>query len=152
MWTSVIAVLGTLAGAVVTGLLQRLIARADRADAQAVQARRDRMEAATALAVAVSDHRRAMWVRRHAEITGVSDERMQELRDEAHRTRSAITEPAVRLRLLFTDARVQAAAAQAAEATYRMRDAAGLDDLNTMRGTALAAHDDFVHAVGAHLA
>ncbi|MDJ1138163.1 pRL2-23, partial [Streptomyces iconiensis] len=61
MWTSLVAVIGTLAGALVSGLLQHRVARTDRSDARAEQLRRDRMDAVTALARSVSDHRRAMW-------------------------------------------------------------------------------------------
>ncbi|WP_030547687.1 hypothetical protein [Streptomyces albus] len=151
MLTTVIAVLGTLAGALVSGLLQHRAARSDRADARGEQLRRDRMDAVTALAVAVSDHRRSMWNRRNAELTGAPAARIEELRDEAHRTRSAITDPAVRLRLLIADEAVRAAAVEATEATYRMRDAADVAGLQSMRRAALSAHDDFVNVAGAYL-
>ncbi|MFH8404474.1 pRL2-23 [Streptomyces sp. NPDC018019] len=151
MLTSVIAVLGTLAGAAVSGLLQHRAARTVRADARAEQQRRDQMNAVTALAVALSDHRRAMWEVRDADLTGQSPQRIQELRDESHRTRSAITDPAVRLRLLITDETVRAAATAATTATYVMREAADLDELQALRRGALEAHDAFVAAAGVFL-
>ncbi|MDJ1136390.1 pRL2-23 [Streptomyces iconiensis] len=152
MWTSLVAVIGTLAGALVSGLLQHRVARTDRSDARAEQLRRDRMDAVTALARSVSDHRRAMWQVRDAELTGQSAERVEELRDESHRTRSEITDPAVRLKLLFTDSAVRTAAQEAAQATYRMRECTTLDQLQAGRAAALAAHDDFVSVCGDFLA
>ncbi|MFH9106134.1 pRL2-23 [Streptomyces albus] len=152
MWTSVIAVLGTLAGALASGLLQHRAVRAERADARAEQLRRDRMNAVTALAVAVSDHRRAMWEVKDAELTGADAQRVIELRDESHRTRSAVTDPAVRLRLLVDDAAVREAAAEAVKATYRIRDAEDLTALQASRRAALEAHDTFVNQAGTFLA
>lgn len=151
MWASVVAVIGTLAGSIVTGLLQRRAARADRQNAQADQRRTEQIQAVTALAKAVSDHRRAMWEVRDAQLTEAGEDRVRELRDESHRTRSEITEPAVRVRLLHGDA-VRAAAHEAVQSTYRMRDASSLDVLETLRAAALLAHDDMVDAAGRALA
>ncbi|MEU7201425.1 pRL2-23 [Streptomyces sp. NPDC045470] len=151
MLASVIAVLGTLAGAAVSGLLQHRAARMERVSARSEQQRRDQMNAVTALAVALSDHRRAMWEVRDADLTGQSAQRIQELRDESHRTRSAITDPAVRLRLLISDGTVRTAAAAATTATYVMRDAVDLAELQAMRRSALESHDAFVNTAGAFL-
>ncbi|MET9293832.1 pRL2-23 [Streptomyces sp. NPDC003077] len=151
MWSTLIAVVGTLAGALVSGLLQHRVARADRIEARREQVRRDRMHAVTSLATALSDHRRAMWELYDATLTDQPAQRVQELRDESHRTRSAITEPAVRVRLLIADEAVRAAAAQATTATYVIRDATGLDDLQARRHAALCAHDAFVDAAGTFL-
>ncbi|QHF97570.1 pRL2-23 [Streptomyces sp. NHF165] len=152
MWTSLIAVIGTLAGAILSGLLQHRVARSDRADAQAEQLRQHRMDAVAALAVALSDHRRAMWQLRDAQLTDQPHQRVEELLDESHHTRSAVTDPAVRLRLLIADPTVRAAAAEAVQATYRMRDAASLDVLQVQRRAALDAHDAMVEAAGRALA
>ncbi|WP_301124561.1 pRL2-23 [Streptomyces cacaoi] len=152
MWTSLIAVVGTLAGAIVSGLLQHRVARTDRADARADQLRQHRMDAVTALAVALSDHRRAMWQLRDAQLTDQPDQRVEELLEESHHTRSAVTDPAVRLRLLIADPAVRAAADEAVQATYRMRDAASLDVLQAQRRAALDAHDAMVEAAGRFLA
>ncbi|WP_030883755.1 hypothetical protein [Streptomyces sp. NRRL S-1868] len=152
MWTSLIAVVGTLAGAIVSGLLQHRVARTDRADARADQLRQHRMDAVTALAVALSDHRRAMWQLRDAQLTDQPDQRVEELLEESHHTRSAVTDPAVRLRLLIADPAVRAAADEAVQATYQMRDAASLDVLQAQRRAALGAHDAMVEAAGRFLA
>lgn len=144
MWGSIIAVVGTLLGATVAGIIQH---RADRTarTAQTEDARRERVVTAiTDLATAVSNHRRAMWALRDAQLTGQSEERVRALLDESHRTRADITGPAVQVRLLARSSDIRAAAHEAVQSTYRMRDAADLDVLETQRATALDAHDQFV--------
>lgn len=152
MLTSLVAVLGTLAGAVVSGLLQHRAARAGRDESRRQEVRRDQMNAATALAVALSDHRRAMWEVRDAQLTEQGEDRVRELRDESHRTRSAVTDPAVRLRLLVADDAVCDAAADAINSTYCMREARDVKELQSMRYAALKLHDEFVNTAGAYLA
>ncbi|MGY1437160.1 pRL2-23 [Streptomyces reniochalinae] len=152
MWASLIAVIGTLTGALLSGLLQHRAVHTERADARRQALRRDQLDAVTALAVAVSDHRRTMWESRQAMLAGADAARVLELREAAHETRSAITAPAVRIRLLIRDADTRAAADEAALATYRMRDAADLDELTALRSEALAAHDAFVSCAGMALA
>ncbi|MEU2722748.1 pRL2-23 [Streptomyces smyrnaeus] len=151
MWTSLIAVIGTLAGALLSGLLQHRAVHTERVDARQEALRRDQLDAVTALAVAVSDHRRTMWESRRAMLAGADAARVQELREAAHETRSAITDPAVRVRLLIRDADTRAAAEEAALATYRMRDAADIDELTALRSEALTAHDAFVSTAGTAL-
>lgn len=93
MLAAVIAVLGTLLGAVVAGAFQQKNASRTQRAAADEQLRRERLEAVTALAAAGSDHRRAMWMRGEAELAGTSPERLEELRIASHATRSAITRP-----------------------------------------------------------
>ncbi|ARQ69734.1 hypothetical protein [Streptomyces marincola] len=148
---TVIAVVGTLAGAVVTGLLQhRATARTERA-ARREREEREWLAAVTELARAVSAHRAAMWALRHAELTGAPVERVDVLRDAAHATRGAVTGPVVMLRLVTGSARLRAAADEAVHATYGMRDAVSVADLDARRRAALAAHDAFVDVAVAAL-
>lgn len=149
---ALLAVLSALGGSLVTGLLHHLAARAERAEARADRLRGDRLDAVTALAVTLADHHRAMWELRHAELTDQPAERVQVLRDESHRTRSGITDPGVRVRLLIADDGVRTAAREATTATYAMRETESLAALQTARRQALFLHDDFVNAAGAHLA
>lgn len=151
MWASLIAVFGTLAGALVSGRLAHRAARSDRAEGRTEQLRRDRIDSVTALAVAVADHRRAMWELVDAQLTGQPDQRVRDLRDESHRTRSMVTEPAVRVRLLIAAPTVRAAAEAAVRTTYVMRDAASLEALQDQRASALEAHDVFVNSAGTYL-
>ncbi|MFF8657818.1 pRL2-23 [Streptomyces huasconensis] len=152
MTATLIAVFGTLLGAIVSGLLQHRAARSVRVEAREDETRTAQLDAVTVLAVAVSDHRRAMWELRDAVLRGEAAARVTELRDESHRTRSAITAPAVRVRLLVTDGAVRVAADEAIQATYRMRDAADMDALEDLRAAALNTHDAFIERAADWLA
>ncbi|MDX2843248.1 hypothetical protein PV377_30605 [Streptomyces ipomoeae] len=150
MISTVIAVVGTLLGALVSGLFQHRSAGRTEKVARAEQLRRDQLEAVTALAVAISDHRSAMWVRGDAVVKGDPVDRVRELQTRTHATRSAVTRPLVALRLHVTDPDVRRAADAMVSATYAMRDAyTSPDDLTRARETALQAHDHFVD-VAAH--
>jgi hypothetical protein len=150
MLTTIVAVLGTLAGALAAGLMQARIARTARDDARDDARRREAVDAVTTLAVAISDHRRAMWQLGDSRLTGTEDKRVRELRDETHRTRSAITAPAVRVQLL-TPA-VQESARAAIQATYAMRDVETTPGaLATARQAAIDAHDQFIDRAAAYL-
>lgn len=149
---SIIAVLGTLAGAVVAGLFGLRQAASARAAERADDHRREAVAAVTELAVAVSDHRRSMWEVGDAEVTGADSERVRELRDETHRTRSAVTSPAVRVKLLVSDGPTKAAAEAAVKATYAMRHPHDLETLETLRAEALRLHDDLIETAARALA
>lgn len=148
MWPSLIAVLGTLAGALVSGLLQQRVRAGDR-----WQRRHEaRLDAVVALLAALAAHRRAMVVLREAELTGALEERLRELRDESHRTRAEVSDPAARVELLVGDEGVRAAAREAVQATYAIRDADGVSAVQEARRDALAATDAFLDVARAHLA
>lgn len=142
MWESIIAVLGTLGGVAVSGLLSR----AARAEEWREQHRREAVEALARLGQALADHRRAMWEVTHARLCGEPDARVRELRDESHRTRSMITAPATKVRLLIgrKAPEVWEAAKVAIGATYQMRDATDLDDLEAKRQRALDTSDELM--------
>ncbi|WLQ52161.1 hypothetical protein P8A21_33785 [Streptomyces poriferorum] len=151
MIATVLAVVATLLGAIVTGTFQHLAAgRAERAAATA-QLRRDRLDAVTTLASAGSDHRRALWMRGEARLRGAGDTEREELRARSHETRSAITRPLVALRLLVPDPAVHATAQAMVVATYDMADAAtSTEELTAAREAARAAHDRFIDAAAAY--
>lgn len=149
MWQTLIAVLGTLAGALAAGLVQARIAHTARNAARADVRRRDSVNAVTDLAVALSDHRRAMWELGDARLAGADTGRVQALRDESHRTRSAVTAPAVRVQLLTPE--VQAPARIAVQATYAMRHPKDAHELELLRRRALDAHDALIATAGPHL-
>ncbi|RZD64985.1 pRL2-23 [Streptomyces albidoflavus] len=150
MLATLLAVAGTLLGALVSGLLQHHLTRAARAEARAVQHRTAQLDAVTDLADALSAHRRAMWAVLDATLTGAEDGRVTELRDESHRTRAAVTAPAVRIRLLIADQAVRDAATTAIAATYAIRDAADPAHLDALRQAALSAHDHLVEKAARH--
>ncbi|WP_405185558.1 pRL2-23 [Streptomyces albidoflavus] len=151
MLATLLAVAGTLLGALVSGLLQHHLARAARAEAHAAQHRTAQLDAVTDLADALSAHRRAMWALLDATLTNADPDRVTELHDESHRTRAAVTAPAVRIRLLIADQAVRDAATTAITATYAIRDATDPNHLETLRQAALTAHDHLVEEAARHL-
>ncbi|MET9535330.1 hypothetical protein ABZY02_33030 [Streptomyces sp. NPDC006649] len=152
MSAAIVAVIGTLLGAIVAGAFQHTITgRAERA-ATAEQLRRDRLDAVTTLAAAGSDHRRALWMRGEARIRGESDARLEELRVASHITRSAITRPLIAVRILIPDPQVRAAAQAMVVAAYDMLDAEpNIVALEAAQDAARSAHDRFVDAATAYL-
>ncbi|APE21208.1 MULTISPECIES: hypothetical protein [Streptomyces] len=147
--TSVIAVLGTLLGAIVAGVLQRRLARQERVEVQAGELRRERLGAVTDLVAALSEHRRAMWVREDLRLSGAKEAAYDQARAESHATRAAITAPLTAVRILapsLTDA-----ASAAASAVYALRHAPDADTLNARRAAAIEAADQLVHAAAAAL-
>lgn len=142
MWTTIVAILGTLAGAGLSGWLTQRAARAERVEQRDEHAREQRRESLRDLAVALSDHRAAMQHAEHARLTGADAGRVQELRDAYHATRSAITAPHVAARILIPGLadRIEAAV----HATYAMRQAADLADLETRRTAAFDALDGLI--------
>ncbi|WP_371637730.1 protein kilB [Streptomyces zaomyceticus] len=150
MLATVIAVLGTLLGAVVAGIIQHRTARAGR-DATRADTRRDReVEAVTTLAAALAAHRRAMVVREDLRLSGAGADRIAAARAESHATRSAIEAPRVLVAIL-TPA-LAAAATTAAQAAYALRGAADRTTLDTLREAAIDAGDTFVATAARHFA
>lgn len=148
--TTLLAVIGTLLGAIVTGTFQHLAAGRTERAAAAAQLRRDRFDAVTTLASAGSDHRRALWMRGEAQLRGAGDDELEELRAKSHVTRSAITRPLVALRLLVPDRTVHTTAQAMVVATYDMVDAAmSIEALTAAQDTTRAAHDRFIDAAAA---
>ncbi len=152
MVATALAVLGTLLGAIVSGAFQHRAAGRTEKAARAAQLRRDQLEAVTALAVAISDHRSAMWVRGDAVLKGDPADRVRDLQTRSHATRSAVTRPLVALRIHITDPAVRSAADDMVTATFAMRDAYdSAEALTAARRAALTAHDRFVDAAATFL-
>ncbi|MER7498339.1 hypothetical protein ABT033_37840 [Streptomyces pharetrae] len=152
MVATALAVLGTLLGAVVSGAFQHRAAGRTEKAARAAQLRRDQLEAVTALAVAISDHRSAMWVRGDAVLKGDPADRIRDLQTRSHATRSAVTRPLVALRIHITDPAVRSAADDMVTATFAMRDAYdSAEALTAARRAALTAHDRFVDVAASFL-
>jgi hypothetical protein len=142
--TTALAVLGTLAGAALTGWMQlRSAAGARRADAAAesVTARR---AAVVDLLAAVEDHRRTMWLREEARLAGAAAEHIQQLRAQTHATRSAVTRPHASVILLAPE--LQASADALVASAYALRDATSMDELSRARDASTAARQAYVTA------
>lgn len=147
MLTAVVAVLSTLAGSLLTGTFQHLNQRSQRIAAEAAARRTDAMSAVTDLATALAGHRRAMWVR---EDLRLKREDWAEERAASHITRSAITDPLVRVRILLPS--LAQPAQRAVTAVYALRSAQSDTALREAREHAIRTADDFITAAGTALA
>ncbi|MGA5220977.1 protein kilB [Streptomyces cinereoruber] len=147
MWASLIAVLGTLAGAIVAGVMQQRMTRTALREARADERRRDAVQAITDLTVAIAAHRKAMWLREDLRLRGQD---WTEARTASHATRDAVTAPQTAVRILTPE--LAAAADDAVRATYALRGAADAETLAALREDALAAAEDFTAAAGRALA
>lgn len=134
-WTSVIAVGGTLAGAVTTNLLQIKVSKTQRREVLLETRRTELLAAVSELAAALAAHRRAMWMLGH-------DPRDPEMIATSHETRAAITAPLVRLGVLAPSLRP--VAKEAERAVYAMRNPDDLAALSRLREHALRASERFV--------
>ncbi|MFE7712471.1 protein kilB [Streptomyces sp. NPDC057486] len=146
MLTAVVAVLGTLAGSLLTGILQHFSQRAQRSAAEATARRADGMLAVTDLAAALADHRRAMWLREDLRLMG---EDWTQERTASHITRSAITGPLMRVRILLPA--LTPAAHSAVAAVYALRNAESDTALRAAREHAIRTADDLITAAGTAL-
>ncbi|MEV7898258.1 protein kilB [Streptomyces cyaneofuscatus] len=147
MLTAVVAVVGTLAGSLLTGVLQHVLQRAQRVSAEASARRMEGLDAVAALASALADHRRAMSVREEIRLAGGD---WSAARTESHLTRSAITGPLLRVQLLLPG--LAPAAQSAAQAAYGMREAGTAAELQEAREHAIQASDALVGAAAVTLA
>jgi hypothetical protein len=150
MLSTVIAVVGTLLGAVVAGVLQHRTARTTRSEARNDHRRDRELEAITAFASAVAGHRRAMAVREGLRLSGADPETLAAARAESHATRSAIEAPKVQVSILVPS--LAAAAEGATQAALALRGAPDQQTLDAHREDALTAADLFVAAAARHFA
>ncbi len=149
MWPSIVAVLGTLAGALTAGLLQHRAARTARAEQRADTHRQDQLGAVTDFAAALDAHRSAMFHRERLALTDAGTEHQLEAQTKSHDTRAAITAPHVRLQVLVPE--LVGPAQRAADATYALRNASGRTELDALRRVAKEASTTFVAAAAALL-
>ncbi|WP_172387697.1 hypothetical protein [Streptomyces sp. MNP-20] len=150
--TAALAIVATLLGALVSGRFQERAVERSLHISHDEAIRRDRLEAITALACAISAHRTAMWWRGDAVLNKAAAERIAALRGESRLTRSAVTRPLIALRVLIEDPAVRAAADRMITLTYAIRDAyTTTGELTAAREAAVAAHDDFVDTAARYL-
>ncbi|MFF4927164.1 protein kilB [Kitasatospora sp. NPDC001261] len=145
MWQSIITIVGTLAGAVTAGLIQQRATRADRTAGLAEARRAERVQAVTALAVALADHRRAMVLREEIRLNeGADSPAYKAARTQSHETRAAVTAPHATLAILVPEL---AATAQAAvTAAYAIRGAQHEGFLEVARAEAVRTADELIAA------
>ncbi|ARQ69462.1 hypothetical protein [Streptomyces marincola] len=118
VWTSVVAVAGTLLGALTTGLLQRWAAH--RAEQVARQQRL--RDAAADLANALTDYRERLYWQTHlATLPDTAREKKEEAKRDSWAARSRVNHAMNRLRLATTDDRLLALATEARNATFAVQ-------------------------------
>ncbi|MFD8581161.1 protein kilB [Streptomyces virginiae] len=149
MWASIVAVLGTLAGALTAGLLQHRSARTARAEQRADGHRQEQLAAVTEFAAALDAHRSAMFHRERLTLAGAGPDPELEAQTRSHDTRAAITAPHIRLQVLVPELAVPAQ--QAADATYALRRATDRADLDDRRHAAKEATAAFIAAAATRL-
>ncbi|GGT02438.1 protein kilB [Streptomyces cinerochromogenes] len=146
MWSSIIAVAGTLLGGAFTALLQSRRERAARAERRA-----DALRVALGELVAVlGDHRRALWHREDLRLNGADAEAVEAARAVTHATRSAVTAPLVTVSVL--EPILTEPARRAALAAFALRDAPDHTALAARREAAITATDELVAAAGRAMA
>ncbi|MGW6704518.1 hypothetical protein ACWGDE_06465 [Streptomyces sp. NPDC054956] len=144
IWPSIVAVLGTLAGALTAGLLQHRSARSARAEERADAHSRHQLDAVTEFAAALDAHRSAMFHRERLALAEAGAEQQLEAQTRSHDTRAAITAPHIRLQVLVPE--LSGPAQQAADATYALRKAVDRAELDARRHEAKEASVAFIAA------
>ncbi len=149
--TTLIAAAAALGGTLLGHLMQQRAFRAQQ-QAQNAQARRAEILATvTALVGALDDHRRAHIVRARALALNPRDPQQVD-RDHSpavHETRSAVTSPRLTLRMICPA--LTPAAEAAVAATFALRGAPTLAEIDHLRVRAKAAGDVLVEDARAHL-
>ncbi|WP_128817559.1 hypothetical protein [Streptomyces sp. S063] len=125
IWTSVVAVGGTLLGAAVTHLFQRLTAARTERFSRSEALRQERTATYSAFAAAAEEYRHGQAGRWYRMARGRAAEEFTEARDEAHRLRTATRQVLYRVKLLTDDPEVVGAAE---EAYRRTRDVSTAQD------------------------
>ncbi|MEU2380361.1 protein kilB [Streptomyces misionensis] len=140
---TVIAILGTLAGATLSAIFQGRQQRTALEGTEAADRRRDAVDAVAALVSAIAAHRAAMWHRETLRLDGAD---WDEARATSQATRAAISAPAVRAAVLVPALRDAATAA--ARASYALRGAESHEALNAAREASVAADEHLVAEAG----
>ncbi|WP_370423722.1 hypothetical protein AB8O64_35210 [Streptomyces sp. QH1-20] len=142
IWTSVVAVGGTLLGAVITHIFQRLASRRSELFARSEALRQERIATYSSFAAAAEDYRHGQadrWYRKQQDPDG---EAFITARDEAHRLRTATRQVLYRVKLLTDDREVVLAAERAYQCTRDVstaRDQVERDALDTRARQAIEA-------------
>jgi len=145
MLTTIVAVLGTLLGSIVTGTLQNKAADRTERTAAATRLLRDQLNTIAQLTAAASDYRRAMRKRAQGQLaTNLTEAQLDRLRSESHAARGAITQPMTMLRVLVPHPQLHDAAQAMVESAYLIRKAADSDEVQAAQEVARAAQDTFV--------
>ncbi|KUL35534.1 hypothetical protein ADL22_27285 [Streptomyces sp. NRRL F-4489] len=144
---SVVAVLGTLLGSVVTHLFQRRSADRSEHFARAERLRQERIDAYCAYAGALLDYRRVLvhrwFVRHEGERCG---EDTPELREEVYKNRYAAQEAMFRAQMVSDDPEILGLTERIMAAVTEIHWADDRDALDALRDTTRQGIRDFVAA------
>ncbi|MFI1160372.1 hypothetical protein [Streptomyces sioyaensis] len=144
IWTSVVAVVGTLLGSVITHVFQRLASRRSELFSRSEALRQDRIAVYSAFAAAVEDYRHGQasrWYRKREDPDG---EAFMAARDEAHRLRTVTRQALYRVKLLTDDRAVILAAERAHQCTWDVSNAQDQADRDARDAQARLAIEGFV--------
>ncbi|MCD9144976.1 hypothetical protein [Streptomyces albireticuli] len=144
IWTSVVAVGGTLLGAVVTQVFQRLASRRGELFARSEALRQERMATFSAFAAAAEEYRHGQadrWYRMRQDPGGQD---FVTARDEAHRLRTATRQVLYRIKLLTDDPEVIRAAERAYACTRDVSTAGDQPERDGLDARARDAIEAFV--------
>ncbi|MFD0857059.1 hypothetical protein ACFQ07_32925 [Actinomadura adrarensis] len=141
-----VAVTGTLLGALLTFLFQRR--NADRTErlTRERERREERLAAFGAFAGAVVDFRRAEYDRVHRRLDEPDSAAHDEARTESYRVRAVAHQEFFRVRLLCGDAELAQLAARALELTESIHDAETKEQVGESGERAKQALDEFIDA------
>lgn len=150
MLSSVIAVLGTLAGATATYVFQRRITDHNEVIARAERMRQERLAACSAFAAAVMELRRVqydLWHRRHEHSQQVDS---GDVRDDSYRLRSTAWSAYYRFRITTTDAQLTTLGWSAVDQTAQVARATDEADLRSRGERARELLEEFVVTAAHH--
>ncbi|HCA87589.1 MAG TPA: hypothetical protein DEQ61_20230 [Streptomyces sp.] len=144
IWTSVVAVAGTLLGSVLTHTFQRLVAQRSELFARSEALRQERMATYSAFAAAAEDYRHGQADRWYRKQEAPDGEAFLRARDEAHRLRTVARQALYRVRLLTDDGDVVLAAKRAYQCTWDVSNAQDSADRDARDRRAKQAIEAFV--------
>ncbi|MEU5832858.1 hypothetical protein ABZ820_04090 [Streptomyces diacarni] len=146
LWASVIAVVGTLLGSVITHVFQRLASQRGEDFTRAETLRQERVAVYSAFAAATEDYRRGQadrWYRRKENPDGPA---YVTARDEAHRLRTVARQELYRVRLVTDRGDVQSAAFRAYDCVRDVSDATEQEAHDAKDAAAKEGIEAFVNA------
>ncbi|HEX5566529.1 MAG TPA: hypothetical protein VFY14_06285 [Streptomyces sp.] len=144
IWTSVVAVTGTLLGSVVTHVFQRLASRRSELFARSEALRQERTATYSAFATAVEDYRHGQASRWYLKQEAPGGEAFIRARDEAHRLRTSARQALYRVKLLTDDREVILAAERAYHCTREVSNAQDQADQDRRNAQARETIEAFV--------
>ncbi|WP_369204874.1 hypothetical protein [Streptomyces sp. PU-14G] len=146
LWASVIAVVGTLLGSVITHVFQRLASQRGEDFARAEALRQERVAIFSAFAAAAEDYRRGQADRWYRKKEDRDSAEYVTARDEAHRLRTVARQELYRVRLVTDRRDVQSAAVKAYDCTRDVSKATDQEGHDTRDAAAKEGIEAFVVA------